>query len=147
MIIDSIKNIENYKGLEKIYDVLKFIEKTDFSKMDIGKYHIDGDNLFYMVQEYDTKPDEGIGEIHYKYIDIQIIVKGEELIGYAPISCEKELVEENIEKDYAFYKCKTTKHLLKDGDFMVLYPDDIHSPGLMNNKPSKCNKVVFKIKI
>ena len=28
MIIDSIKHIKNYEGLEKIYDVLEFISKT-----------------------------------------------------------------------------------------------------------------------
>lgn len=147
MIIDSVKNIKNYKGLDKIYDVLMFIEKTDFSNMPLGKYHIDGDDLFYMVQEYDTKQDENIGEVHEKYIDIQLIVKGEEIIGYAPISCEKTLVEEKPDNDCTFYSCETTKMLLKDGDFMVLYPNDIHSPGLMNIVPSKCRKVVFKVKI
>ena len=127
MIIDSVKNIKNYKGLDKIYDVLMFIEKTDFSNMPLGKYHIDGDDLFYMVQEYDTKQDENIG--------------------YAPISCEKTLVEEKPDNDCTFYSCETTKMLLKDEDFMVLYPNDIHSPGLMNIVPSKCRKVVFKVKI
>ncbi len=147
MIIDSVENIKNYKGLDKIYNVLEFIQKTDFSKMSLGKYHIDDENLFYMVQEYDTKPDENIGEVHNKYIDIQLIVEGEEVIGYSPISCEKKLVEEKLENDCIFYNCETTKLLLKSGDFMVLYPNDIHSPGLMNNIPSKCRKVVFKVKI
>lgn len=147
MIIDSIQNIKNYKGLEKIYDVLEFIKKTDFGDMSLGKYQIDGENLFYMVQEYETKQNENIAEVHQKYIDVQYVVKGEEIIGYAPVSCEKDIVEENADKDYIFYKCKTTKMLLKDGDFMVLYPNDIHNPGLMNDKPSKCRKVVFKIKI
>ena len=147
MIIDSVNNINNYKGLDKIYDVLEFIKKTDFSQMALGKYHIDGENLFYMVQEYDTKQDESIGEVHKKYIDIQLIVKGEEIIGYAPLSCEKKLVEEKLDNDCIFYSCETTKLLLKDGDFMVLYPSDIHSPGLMNKVSSKCRKVVFKVKI
>lgn len=147
MIIDNIKNIENYKGLDKIYDVLKFIEITDFSKMEIGKYFIDSDNLYYMVQEYETKPVKNIAEAHKKYIDIQLIVSGEEVIGYAPIDSEKELVEEKLEKDCYLYSCNTTKLVLKSGDYMVLYPNDLHEPGLANCTPSICRKVVFKVKL
>ncbi len=147
MIIDSLKNIKNYKNLDKIYDVLEFAAKTDFSEMPLGKYQIDGDNVFYMVQEYETKPNKNIGECHKKYIDIQLIVDGEEVIGYAPISCEKSVVEENPESDYILYNCETTFLTLKNDDFMVLYPNDIHNPGLFAQKPSKCRKVVFKIKI
>ncbi|NLB82023.1 MAG: DUF386 domain-containing protein [Clostridiaceae bacterium] len=39
-----MSNIKNYRGLEKIYDALEFITKTDFSNMPLGKYHIDGEN-------------------------------------------------------------------------------------------------------
>ena len=99
-----------------------------------------------MVQEYETKMNRNIAESHKKYIDIQFVVKGEEMIGYAPISSEKNIVEENIEKDCILYNCETVFLTLKSGDFMVLYPNDIHNPGIMKDTPSKCRKVVFKIK-
>ena len=37
--------------------------------------------------------------------------------------------------------------ILKSGDFMVLYPNDLHEPGLANGVSRKCQKVVFKIKL
>ncbi len=147
MIKDSLRNIENYKGLDKIYDVLKFLAKTDFSDMETGKYIIDGDNIFYMVQEYDTKPNENTGESHKKYIDIQLIINGEEIIGYAPISCDKKVIDASDDKDFYLYACDTVDLVMNSGDFMVLYPDDIHNPGVMTDKPAKCRKVVVKIKI
>ena len=57
MIFDTVANIQNYKGLGRVYTALEFLAKTDFADMEVGKYFIDGDNLFYMVQEYGSKVD------------------------------------------------------------------------------------------
>ena len=91
MIFDTLNNVNNYKGLGRVYDALKFLSETDFSKIELGRYELDGDNIFYMVQSYDTDPDKTISEAHKKYIDIQYMVEGEEIIGVADISSEKEL--------------------------------------------------------
>ena len=146
MIIDTFENIDNYKGIGRVYTALEFAKKTDFSAMPIGKYELDGDNIFYMVQEYETKPYTNVAEAHDKYIDIQFIVSGEEVIGYAPRCCDKKLIESHPDNDYTLFECETTFLDLFEGNFMVVYPNDIHSPGLMKNEPKKCKKVVFKIK-
>ncbi len=145
MIIDTLENIQNYKGLGRVYKALEFIAETDFSKTPLGKYCLDGDNIFYMVQEYDTRPDRNVAECHKKYIDIQLIVEGEEYIGYAPISCEKKLIEDHPEDDYMVYECFTENLTLKKGSFMIMYPNDIHHPGVAIDKPVKCRKVVVKV--
>ncbi len=147
MIIDSIQNIENYKGLEKIYDVLTFLKRTDFSSMPAGKYEIDGDAVYYMVQDYETKPNDNVAECHMQYIDVQYVVQGEEQIGYAPITCEKSLVKESKEDDYQLYKIAPAFLTVKSGDFMVLYPNDIHKPGVMTDSPAPCRKIVCKVRI
>ena len=77
MIFDTLKNVDNYKGLGRVYDALKFLSETDFSKIELGRYELDGDNIFYMVQSYDTDPDKTISEAHKKYIDIQFMGEGE----------------------------------------------------------------------
>ena len=51
MIFDTLKNIDNYKGLGRVYTALEFLKETDFNKMDLGRYELDGDNIYYMVQE------------------------------------------------------------------------------------------------
>lgn len=146
MLFDRIENIENYKGLGRVYTALEFLSKTDFTKIPVGKYELDGDNIYYMVQSYETDPDKIYAEAHKKYIDIQYIVSGEEIIGVAPIQNEKSMIDEKPEKDVAHYSCKTKEIVLNSGEFMVLYPSDLHLPGKAANEPCQVLKVVVKIK-
>ena len=148
MIFDTLQNIENYKGLGRVYTALEFLAKTDFSKTELGRYELDGDNIFYMVQNYDTDPDKTVSEAHKKYIDIQCMLEGEEIIGVAPVSCEKTLTEAKEENDVWFYECKTEPLTLLAGSFMVLYPNDLHCPGVATKgKALNCRKVVVKVKV
>ena len=148
MIFDTLKNVDNYKGLGRVYDALKFLSETDFSKIELGRYELDGDNIFYMVQSYDTDPDKTISEAHKKYIDIQYMVEGEEIIGVADISEDKELTEAKEENDVWFYDCKTEPLVLSAGKYMVLYPNDLHCPGVATNGTAMtCRKVVVKVKV
>ena len=148
MIFDTLNNIDNYKGLGRVYTALKFLAETDFNEIDLGRYELDGDNIFYMVQSYDTDPVKTISEAHKKYIDIQYMVEGEEIIGVADISDEKELTEAKEESDVWFYNCKTEPLVLSAGKYMVLYPNDLHCPGVAtNDKALTCRKVVVKVKV
>lgn len=148
MIFDTLKNIKNYEGLGRVYTALQFLAKTDFNNVELGRYELDGDNIYYMVQSYDTDPDKTIAEAHKKYIDIQFMVKGEELIGVAPIDCEKTETQAIPENDVWFYECKTEAITLSENSFMVLYPNDLHCPGVAtNSKALTCRKVVVKVKV
>ena len=148
MIFDTLDNVNNYEGLGRVYTALKFLSETDFSKIELGRYELDGDNIFYMVQSYDTDPDKTISEAHKKYIDIQYMVEGEEIIGVADISSEKELTETKEENDVWFYNCKTEPLVLSAGKYMVLYPNDLHCPGVATNGTAMtCRKVVVKVKV
>ena len=40
MILDSLDHIENYKGLGRVYDALKFLAETDFSEHAIGRFEL-----------------------------------------------------------------------------------------------------------
>ena len=147
MIFDTLDNIKNYEGLGKVYTALQFLSETDFTKMELGRYELVGDDIFYMVQRYETDPDKTISEAHKKYIDIQFMVKGEEVIGVAPICCEKTETEAKPENDVWFYDCKTEPLTLIENSFMVLYPNDLHCPGVAVNEPLSCLKVVVKVKV
>lgn len=148
MIFDTLDNVNNYEGLGRVYTALKFLSETDFSKTPLGRYELDGDNIFYMVQSYNTDPDKTISEAHKKYIDIQYMVEGEEIIGVADISSGKELTEAKEENDVWFYNCKTEPLTLSAGKYMVLYPNDLHCPGVATKgKAMTCRKVVVKVKV
>ncbi len=147
MIFDTLDNVKNYEGLGRVYTALEFLSKTDFTKMKLGRYELQDDNIFYMVQRYETDPNKIVSEAHQKYIDIQFMVDGEEIIGIAPISCEKTEIEAKPQNDVWFYECKTEPLTLIKNSFMVLYPNDLHCPGVAVGEPLSCLKVVVKVKV
>ncbi|MHC4951330.1 MAG: NanQ anomerase/TabA/YiaL family protein, partial [Planctomycetota bacterium] len=87
MILDQLDSALMYTGLgERIAVGLALLNEDSVRNAAPGKYEVDGENLFYIVDEYETKPiEKGRLEIHRKYLDIQYIVRGEECIGYAPL--------------------------------------------------------------
>jgi hypothetical protein len=54
-----------------------------FSKVEPGRIEIDGNAIFALIQEYQTVPsEEKKPEAHRKYIDVQYVFQGSEIIGY-----------------------------------------------------------------
>jgi len=115
--------------------------------MSPGRHNIDGENVFALVQDYDTKPaDACYFERHEKYIDVQYVVSGSELIGYAPL-LEQEVIEEyNEEHDYALHKGAASFVKVEAGMFAIFFPGDLHMPGT-GVKKEKVRKIVMKVKI
>jgi uncharacterized protein, YhcH/YjgK/YiaL family len=148
MVVDSIKNAGLYYNLSKgIEKGLKYLQETDFSKMEPGRYEIDGSNVYALVQHYQTKPmSEGIYEAHRKYIDIQYMSDGIEKIGYALIST-LEGNEYNSEKDFQLLDGNGSMFLCKSGTFAILMPEDAHMPCIAAEKQIPVKKVVVKVKV
>jgi YhcH/YjgK/YiaL family protein len=151
MILDRIENANLYSalnaGFAKAFDVLR--DKTLLQKED-GKYLVDGDKIYYTIQRYTTKPiTEGKLETHRKYIDIQFLLSGVELLGYAPLKGLTVAEEYNSQKDIEFFETskEITKVKLEPGLFCILFPDDAHLPGCHFNGSSDVRKVVIKIRL
>lgn len=87
MVFDNVKNSSLYDGLgERIQTALEYLRSNDFEKFEPGRYEIDGENIFAMVQSYNSKKmEEGFWEAHRKYIDIQYVFKGTERMGFENI--------------------------------------------------------------
>jgi YhcH/YjgK/YiaL family protein len=151
MILDKISNFEQYKfNSNQIYKALKLLFENEFADLDPGKYVLDGDRLFYMVNEYETTlKDSNELEFHKKYIDVQFMLKGSEIIKHKLFEDEKPSKEYSSDNDFGMAKVKKfSKILLTQGDFAIFYPNDLHMPGFSSSeKASKIKKIVFKIQI
>jgi len=150
MIFDTIGNYKLYSKLSpQIAGALKIAAQTDFEKISDGKYEVDSDKLFYIVQRYITKPPVGKIEAHRKYIDIQLLVKGAEQIGYGPTNQLKIHTPYSEEKDVEFFFADGDVTFLNmtKGSFAIFWPSDAHMPGCQTNKPQDVIKVVFKIRV
>jgi YhcH/YjgK/YiaL family protein len=150
VVIDKLENAYLYAGLSaEIKKGLEVLKDRKLSAKKDGRYEIDGDNLYYLVQQYTTRPiEEGRLEAHKKYIDIQFAAEGEEVIGHC-FSGQLDIREPYDEaKDVAFYKVpeKINTVKLSKGMFCILFPQDGHMPGCQLNGPSNVVKVVVKVK-
>ena len=148
MIADRIKNAHFYKGVGRgIETALDFLQDTDFVNISPGKYQFD-DEIFYIIAEYKSKPfEEAKFEAHRKYIDLQYVVSGREAIGYRHISLLEEIVPYNEEKDIILYAGDPDMIKLEAGNFMLLFPEDGHKPGVSIVGSEAVKKVVVKIPV
>ncbi|NIJ43590.1 YhcH/YjgK/YiaL family protein [Wenyingzhuangia heitensis] len=149
MILDTIENAKLYKDLSKRLAVgFNYLTTTDFSALEMGVYKIEGDNVFAILQTYDTKEEVDCRlESHQKYIDIQYLISGEEFIGVEPLNNQEVTEDLLTEKDVVFYNGQAANIKLSAGSFMVFYPTDVHAPGIKINQSSKVIKVVVKVAI
>jgi len=148
MIFDRIKNAQQYFSLgENIEKALTYLASTDFTALEPGKYEIDGENVFALVQEYNTRPySAGKWESHRKYIDVQYIVSGKEKMGFTESTKVIVMEDYNDEKDCTIYKGEGNFIIIEEGHFAIFFPTDIHMPSMAINIPREVKKVVVKVK-
>jgi len=154
MIIGSMDTLdENHVEYPAIIQkALDFLRGHDFTRMEDGKYPIEGDKCFANVQRYNTRPEkECKPETHRKFVDIQFMVAGEEFMGWCPLSPDlEECAPYDEARDVTFYKdlVPDSSIVLSPGCFAVLYPEDVHRPqAAVDGQPGKVLKVVVKVAI
>lgn len=148
MIIDKIENSDLYFSGGKFGEAFDFIRNTDLYSLACGSYEIKGKEIYALVNEYNSKElSEGKVEAHKKYIDLQYVIRGEENIGYALKNNQDFLEPYNPEKDFILYKADVTLFPMKEGMFMILFPDDLHMPGIKLCESIPVKKLVIKIAV
>lgn len=151
MISDKIKNWNNYFGADsRLYDGMRFILEEFNESIKDRRYEIKGDDIYALVQSYKTDaPENKKLESHRRYIDIQYIVSGREVIGWLPTGGLKVMTPYSEEKDVVFYHNSEgmSQLVLTPGMFAVFYPHDAHRPGCFSDKPGQVRKIVVKVKI
>ena len=149
MILDTLGNGHLYRGIDDgIAAGLEYLAGLD-PALEVGRYELDGDRLFALVQEYDTAPaTDKRFESHRLHVDIQYVVTGRERILHAAAGLEVETpyVED---KDVTFYRdpVASTSLLLLPGDFAIFFRGDGHKPGCMAGGRETVKKVVVKVRV
>lgn len=149
MIIDLISNHRFYENLNpRLAKAFRFLTTTDLTKVEPGTYKIEGKEIFAMVSTYETHPvDDTKWEAHRKYLDIQVLIAGEERMGFAPLSFVNEIISYNDEKDIAFYSGSGDFITVGEGQFAIFLPQDAHQPCIQKDFPADVKKVVIKVQV
>jgi biofilm protein TabA len=141
----------NHELLKEGIHFLQTVNMAEyFSQVTPGnnkKVEIKGKQLFAIFQAYDSKPLSDLKfEGHKKYIDIQFIYSGEEFIGVAGLGAITEPDAYNEEKDIHLSKVgRYSNWLMLPNEAAILFPEDMHAPGMAVDQPVAVQKVVVKI--
>ncbi|MBR4066533.1 MAG: YhcH/YjgK/YiaL family protein [Bacteroidaceae bacterium] len=148
MILDSLDNLACYKAINPNFaKVIEFIKGNDLSKLPLGRNEICGDLVYANVMEIQPKAkDEARLEIHRRYIDIQIPVSADEVMGYTPLG-ELPVPDYVESEDAALYPATLAARdyfNVKNDQFVVFFPQDGHAPAIT---PVPMKKVVVKVAV
>lgn len=106
---------------------------------------------FALEQVYEAKPrPEGFFESHRKYIDVQVIIAGTELMEVADIARLSVTLPFVPERDLIKYAdCTQASRLfMQPGDAAIFYPEDGHMPSLrVDGAPALVRKTVVKVPV
>ncbi|MDR1985096.1 MAG: YhcH/YjgK/YiaL family protein [Prevotellaceae bacterium] len=148
MIIDSILGLERYRRMNEGFEkAFKFLRSNDITKLEIGRYDIDGDNVYAMVSENNLKNIEDAKlEVHDSYIDIQVPVSANETFGWKDRTlCNTGEGKYDDENDIAFFDDEPEVFCVVNPlQIVIFFPNDAHAPLIGNGK---LKKIVIKVKI
>ncbi len=148
MILDHLNNSQVYESLHPLFkQAFDYIKTHDLTKVEPGKIELDGTKLYLNVQHPDgKKPEVARLEAHRKYIDIQVVLEGNEAMGWKRLDDCKEVTSEyNETKDIEFFAGQgSTQVELQAGDFCIFFPGDAHAPCIGEGK---IKKVIAKVLI
>lgn len=151
MILDTLRQWRQYNAIsprfEKAFAFL--LQVTD--QTTVGRHEIDGDDIFAFVQQHGTKPVvERQYESHRKYIDVQYVQRGREVMYWAPLPLLTNVTMPfDAEKDAALYGLipDGIPVPVRAGQFAIFFPEDGHIPSCAWDQPAEVLKVVVKVRV
>jgi biofilm protein TabA len=150
MIADSLPHAARYYTLHPLFrTAFDYLRQFPTGTPD-GRHPIDGDRLYALPQSYETAPaSEKRFEAHRRFIDIQYVLSGEEVIYHAPTERLEVSDAYHDERDVVFFRDPpaASPTLLRSGDFTIYFPHDGHKPGCVNGAPRAVRKIVIKVAV
>lgn len=156
MILGNLNKLGEMKYLApKLKEMLIYLRETDLKDRELGRIELEGDSLFINIEENEmASREERRPEAHRKYLDIQLVLDGEESIGVAVDSRDENvegiLEEYSEDRDIVFYRGVKRENMIDlfPGDFAVFFPEDIHRPRCrVDGTPGRAKKAIVKMKL
>ena len=148
MIVSNLQNSQLIEGLHPQCKALfDYVKTHDLLHADLGRIEVDGDHLFINnVNPECVTSDQQVLELHHDYIDVHILLEGEEMIGWKALEdLQNETKAYSKEEDCALYSDRPTTYVsLLPGQFVIVYPEDPHAPVIGSGK---IRKLIAKVKL
>ena len=148
MIFSSIFQSTRYATLHPLFQcAFDYIRDTDLYALAPGRYNIFGDELIAIVEHVEGRTREMARlECHREYIDIQLVLDGDETMGWKPLAdCHNPMGDFSMEKDIQFFADAPASWVSVPPDhFCIFFPEDAHAPLVGSGQ---VRKVIFKVAV
>lgn len=150
MIIDTLANANRYLSVHPLFEkAFAWIQAQNLQAAEPGKFNVDGDNLkaiFNIGSGKTAAESTSKFECHNTHIDIQVCISGTETIGWKPREkCLLAKGDYDGEKDVQLFADVPDMFFqLTAGQFVVLFPEDVHAPMIGEGN---IRKLVMKVRI
>ena len=132
MILDRLENAALYFGMHSEFKLaFEFFSTTDFSSVEDGEYPLEGSESYVIVSTEEGRgKSESPLEFHRRFIDIQLVLGGNEVIGWRDLrSCNQHKSEYDSTKDIGFFLDQPESWSnVSSGAFAIFFPTDAHAP-------------------
>ena len=149
MVFGNINHLGEFSYLENgVLECFEYATEHDLLAYEKGSHPIDGERFFVNIVEYETTEAENrFWEAHKKYLDVHVMLQGEEQIDLNFI--QNMSVKEFVDQDdfLPMDGEKNASVILRDGDFLICYPSDGHRTAVAVKEPAKIKKAIFKVRI
>lgn len=149
MICGNISNPNPLPFPKAVAEALDYLRYTDLGTMTPGEYELHGRKMLVQIIDMQTAPREQQPvESHRRYLDIQYLCSGDELIGFAPDTGSARVRESKIPgRDIIFYEDAPGEGFIHmvPGTYAMFFPHDLHRPGCVNREICAIRKVVVKV--
>ncbi len=147
MILDKLDNAMRYGGLHpRFRQAFDWLRVQNPAALALGRNEIDGDALYASVMRENGRGQAAARyESHRRYIDIQYLAEGTDLMGWAHLEGTLKGLGYDSTRDLEFYAeppCLWVS--VPTGHFTVFFPEDAHAP-LAGTAPML--KIVVKVAV
>jgi biofilm protein TabA len=146
MILHTLTNASRYAAAHAGFaEAFAFLRRPDVAAMPPGRHEVDGAQLYASIGRDDGRGrDRARLETHRKYIDIQYVVAGDEVIGWSDLaSCRAAGLGYDETRDIEFHDGSPRIWFpVPPGSFAIFFPEDAPAP-LAGTGP--VHKVVMKV--
>ena len=151
MILDTLHQVSTYTALSPHFgNAFAFLRQVT-DETPVGRHDIAGDDVFALVQRNNTTlVAERQYESHRKYVDVQYIQRGREVMYWAPLRLLKNITMPfDLEQDAALYGLidEGVPMPVSAGQFVVFFPEDGHIPSCAWGESAEVMKVVVKVRV
>ena len=151
MIHDHISMLGRYE-LPMKERIISFLKEQDLLQLPVGgEIEIIGRDLLVRPSEYQSRlPEEGRFETHKVYADLQLVVRGAEIMQSVPADVITPATDYDVKGDYQFFTAQSdiTQVVVRADEFVIYFPGEAHRPMCQRGQgPETVRKLVFKIRM